>query len=94
MLKRTTMFLQQSEHSIHPALFIVLPLPCVENSRYLTREHFLAIMESLGYNLLKSKETKRMGYWLFKWNGRVREKHWKKEVIREGGGRNNFAICS
>lgn len=94
MLKRTTMFLRHSEHSILPTLFVVLPLPCVQNSRYLTKEHFLAIMQSLGYTLYQSKETRRMGYWLFQWNARIEEKQWKKEVIREGGGRNNFAICN
>jgi hypothetical protein len=51
-------------------------------------------MESLGYVLLQNKETRRMGYWLFRWTGQIQEKHWKKEVIREGGGRNNFSICS
>jgi 25S rRNA (adenine2142-N1)-methyltransferase len=94
MLKRTTLFLQASDHTIFPALFVVLPLPCVENSRYLTKERFLAIMESLGYILIQSKESKRMAYWLFRWSGQIEEGHWKKETLREGGGRNNFTICN
>jgi 25S rRNA (adenine2142-N1)-methyltransferase len=94
MLKRTTLFLRECQNDVFPALFIVLPLPCIENSRYLTMEHFLGIMGSLGYILKESKTTKRMGYWLFHWNGKVEEKIWKKKVICEGGGRNNFAICS
>jgi 25S rRNA (adenine2142-N1)-methyltransferase len=94
MLLRTTQFLRISDHSIFPALFVVLPLPCVENSRYVTREHFLDIMSSLGYTVSQSKESKRIAYWLFHWNGTVKEKEWKKKVIKEGGGRNNFAISN
>jgi 25S rRNA (adenine2142-N1)-methyltransferase len=94
MLKRTTLFLRRSQSKVFPALFIVLPLPCVENSRYLTNEHFLEIMASLGYILIESRFTKRMAYWLFHWNGKGEQKEWKKQMIREGGGRNNFAIAS
>ena len=94
MLLRTTQLLQTSDRSIFPALFVVLPLPCVQNSRYVTREHFLDIMSSLGYTVSQSKESKRIAYWLFHWNGNVKEKEWKKKVIKEGGGRNNFAISN
>ena len=94
MLKHTTSLLRHSDGDVFPALFLVLPQPCVENSRYLTREHLLEIMGSLGYTLIQSKETKRMAYWLFHWTGKVEEKEWKKKIIREGGGRNNFAISS
>jgi 25S rRNA (adenine2142-N1)-methyltransferase len=110
MLKRTTQFLQQPAASattpshdkkpVFPALFVVLPLPCVNNSRYLTREHFLEIMNSLGYSVLNSKESKRMAYWLFNWTSPVPEnssqegKEWKKRIIKDGGGRNNFAIAT
>jgi 25S rRNA (adenine2142-N1)-methyltransferase len=96
MLKRTTSFLRLSYPSTaFPALFIVLPLPCVNNSRYLTQDHFLDIMKSLGYTLLKSKESKRMAYWLFHFTPASKsEKMWKKKVIHDGGGRNNFAIAN
>src|SRR5579862_7533492 len=96
MLKRTTLFLRDpaTYHNIYPALFVVLPLPCVSNSRYLPRDHFLDIMKSLGYSLFRTKESKRMAYWLFCWTGNVEEREWKKKVINEGKGRNNFAICT
>jgi len=94
MLKRTTFFLRRSKGGIFPALFVVLPLPCVENSRYLTTEHFLAIMSSLGYQLKESKESKRIAYWLFHGTGVIKETTWKKKIIREGAKRNNFAICN
>jgi 25S rRNA (adenine(2142)-N(1))-methyltransferase, Bmt2 len=57
-------------------------------------EHFLSIIGSLGYTLLQSKQTKRMAYWLFHWTGKVQETTWKKIIIRQGGGRNNFAISN
>jgi len=98
MLKRTTQFLRttpQSSDDTFPTLFVVLPLPCVDNSRYLTRERFLEIMESLGYSLRNSKESKRMAYWLFHYTATgIEEKTWKKKIIRDGGGRNNFAIAT
>ena len=96
MLKRTTLFLRRSNgnEGIFPALFIVLPLPCVENSRYLTTQHFLSIMASLGYGLKESKQSKRIAYWLFKWTGAINETSWKKKIIQDGAKRNNFAICS
>jgi len=95
MLNRTTLFLRkESGEGIFPALFVVLPLPCVENSRYLTMEHFLAIMASLGYELKESKQSKRMAYWLFQWTGSMNETTWRKKIIRDGGKRNNFAICN
>src|ERR1700686_3244566 len=74
MLERTTQFLRQSTHSIYPALFLVLPLPCVDNSRYTTRDHLSSIMTSLGYSLIQNKESKRMAYWLYHWTGRTEPK--------------------
>ena len=95
MLKRTTVFLRTSKRGdVFPALFVVLPLPCVENSRYLTTEHFLDMMSSLGYILKESKQSKRIAYWLFHWNGTLNETSWTKKIIREGAKRNNFAICN
>jgi 25S rRNA (adenine2142-N1)-methyltransferase len=96
MLKRTTLFLRTSsgDDGIFPALFVVLPLPCVENSRYLTTQHFLAIMASLGYLLKESKQSKRIAYWLFHWTGTIKEVSWRKKIIQEGTKRNNFAICN
>jgi 25S rRNA (adenine2142-N1)-methyltransferase len=97
MLKHTTQFLRPSTHTLFPALFIVLPLPCITNSRYLTPEHFLEIMHSLGYSLQHSKESKRMAYWLFhhvRTPDTADQKPWKKKIINDAGGRNNFAIAN
>ena len=49
-----------------PALFLVLPLPCVDNSRYLTEEHLTAIMHSLGYVKTRAKRTAKLWYSLWR----------------------------
>jgi 25S rRNA (adenine2142-N1)-methyltransferase len=56
MLRRTTQFLRAPGRYIDdlqlsanfPSLFLVLPAPCVTNSRYLDEEKLAAMMESLG----------------------------------------------
>jgi len=93
MLMRTTSFLRKSDSEVLPALFFTLPLPCVNNSRYLTEEHLKEIMASLGYRLLKSKETTKIYYsfWQFDENI-ISRKIFKKLEIRQGGNRNNFSV--
>jgi len=77
-----------------PALFLVLPAPCVMNSRYLNREKLIAIMESLGYNLKQEKVSSKLAYSLWKWNGPVttKSKKFSKSEVKAGKTRNNFAI--
>ncbi|GAO48699.1 hypothetical protein G7K_2869-t1 [Saitoella complicata NRRL Y-17804] len=81
-------------------LFLVLPAPCVENSRYLTEERLEDIMRSLGYVLVKQRTAKKVAYWLWRMvtEGKEWGRHgskavsWKKEEMRSGGSRNNFAV--
>jgi hypothetical protein len=51
-------------------------------------------MSSLGYKVLHTKETKRMAYWLLNLDRDPKEEKWRKKVINEGGGRNNFSIVN
>lgn len=83
-----------------PLLFVVLPLPCVTNSRYCTEELFLEIMASLGYVVRAQRAAVKVGYWLFEWcgtngdirlKGKTRTTFPKKELVA-GGKRNNFCI--
>lgn len=55
-------------HPYLPCLFIVLPLPCLTNSRYMTEPHFDALMLSIGFTLLKRHRTQKLVYMLFKYN--------------------------
>ena len=77
-----------------PALFLVLPAPCVTNSRYLDEERLESIMESVGYKRAKRKLSSKLVYYLWRYqprnNGMARV--FKKEQLRSGNSRNNFAI--
>jgi 25S rRNA (adenine2142-N1)-methyltransferase len=99
MLERTAKFLRhlnRDEGSLQgmlPGVFVVLPAPCVCNSRYLDEERLLAIMQALGYDLVRKKYTNKLAYfyWRLSRQQRSQDKYLKKEVAR-GAGRNNFAI--
>lgn len=101
MLKRTTQFLRTSMEyteiakQVLPGLFLVLPSPCVLNSRYLDEQRLTDMMVSLGYTFVERKLAKKLVYYLWRYEGsdiRKLYKTFKKEEINPGGGRNNFAI--
>ncbi|WVO15284.1 hypothetical protein L204_102940 [Cryptococcus depauperatus] len=81
-------------------LFLVLPLPCVSNSRYLTPSLFIKLMEVIGFELVKEQRKKgaKLGYWLWR---RAQETDsialnshelCKKVIVHNGAKKNNFAI--
>jgi len=77
-------------------LFLALPLPCVENSRYLTFDKLQSFMTVIGFIevQIKWKKSGKMAYWLYKRSERGRERldeFCKKSICRQGD-RNNFAI--
>ena len=107
MLERTRRFLKHSSvtdggrriseecMALLPALFLVLPLSCVVNSRYLTEERLVEIMESLGFAQMRVKRSAKLYYSL--WRLRVgyaenSREVFKKEEVRSGKDRNNFCI--
>ncbi|KAL8955725.1 MAG: hypothetical protein Q9193_006529 [Seirophora villosa] len=105
MLKRVSGFLRvkQRAHtgdnlisSVLPALFLVLPAPCVTNSRYLDEETLGAIMTALGYVQTMKKFSKKLVYYVWSLasvhGGKARDVVFKKKEVRPGGQRNNFAI--
>lgn len=75
-----------------------LPLPCVENSRYLTFELLQSLMATVGFveTHKKWKQGGKMAYWLY----RKVERHTrsdsspfrKRTMCRQGSSRNNFVI--
>ncbi len=102
MLRRTTQFLRAPGRFVDspklaasfPSLFLVLPAPCVTNSRYLDEERLTAIMDALGYVKVESKTTQRLVYYLWK-RDRVCKGTggtFQKKEIRSGPTRNNFAV--
>ncbi|KAK7951680.1 uncharacterized protein PG986_007408 [Apiospora aurea] len=77
-----------------PSLFLVLPAPCVTNSRYTDEPTLEAIMNSLGYVQTRSKITQKLVYYLWtrKNTSAGHGASFAKKEIRSGGSRNNFAI--
>ncbi|KAI5983771.1 putative methyltransferase-domain-containing protein [Pisolithus albus] len=79
-------------------LFLVLPLPCVENSRYLTLEHLESLMIAIGFREVekKLKQGGKMAYWLYRKVKRDLHSDFrpfrKRCVCRQGNSRNNFVI--
>ena len=97
MLRRVGAFLRISRNEdldIFPALFLVLPAPCVTNSRYLDEERLEKIMRSLGYRMTKWKMSAKLVYYLWRYEGVMegRQETFKKAEVRTGKSRNNFAI--
>ncbi|GAB1320580.1 25S rRNA (adenine2142-N1)-methyltransferase [Madurella fahalii] len=102
MLRRTIHFLHAPGRHLDdpqlaanfPSLFLVLPAPCMTNSRYLDEEKMVSIMASLGYTKTASKTTQRLVYYLWRResSGEGAGRSFPKREIRSGANRNNFAI--
>lgn len=73
-------------------LFIVLPLPCLDNSRYLNEELFVSMMESLGFDVCAHHSSKKLSFFMFRKTRQVQVKSFPKKILRKGGNHNNFAI--
>ncbi|KAI0392579.1 putative methyltransferase-domain-containing protein [Xylariaceae sp. FL0594] len=100
MLLRTLAFLRKpslvmESHDAFPCLFLVLPAPCITNSRYMDEQLLEMIMNALGYTKTHSKTTQKLVYYLWRRTSSVppaRMPTFKKVEIRSGPTRNNFAI--
>lgn len=102
MLRRVSSFLRSNStdaedvERLFPALFLVLPAPCVLNSRYLDEIRLEEIMLSLGYKKARRKLSEKLVYYLWYYDETLElekeKKRFKKDQIRTGGSRNNFAI--
>jgi len=73
-------------------LFIVLPRPCLDNSRYLNEELFVSMPESLGFDVCSRHSSKKLSFFMFRRTRQVRVKSFPKKILRKGGNHNNFAI--
>jgi 25S rRNA (adenine2142-N1)-methyltransferase len=99
MLLQTLKFLRpnpqgQNFQEFLPSLFLVLPASCVTNSRYMDELKLEAIMQSLGYAMVKKKLSTKLVYYLWRLESTIskRKTHFKKVEIRSGKDRNNFSI--
>jgi 25S rRNA (adenine2142-N1)-methyltransferase len=66
-IKRGEMIEKALAHlPIGGTLFIVLPLPCIANSRYFDKERFLGIMEkTMGTEVKASHHSTRLAMYVF-----------------------------
>lgn len=98
MLRRTGEFLDVTDlggdDNILPCLFLVLPAPCVENSRYMTEERLVQIMGSLGYHRRERKVSSKLVYslWVYRPDTARPEERYAKVEVQPGKARNNFCI--
>jgi len=99
MLLRTLKFLKIKERpdeikDFLPSLFLVLPAPCIMNSRYMDEPKLESIMTSMGYVLVKKKLSSKLAYYLWRLESDIvkRTATFKKVEIRSGKDRNNFSI--
>ena len=78
-----------------PGVFLVLPAPCVLNSRYMDEERLEEVMASLGFEVVRRKNSKKLVYHYYKYHYEAsgqRGVRFGKIELRKGGKRNNFAI--
>ncbi|CAB4253632.1 similar to Saccharomyces cerevisiae YBR141C Putative S-adenosylmethionine-dependent methyltransferase [Maudiozyma barnettii] len=78
-------------------VFIVLPLPCLSNSRYMSESRFHDMMKSLGYENIRYQEAKKVCYALYRRDQRMENiesqtRFMKKKQCRDGSKMNNFNI--
>jgi len=99
MLKRVKSFFRRpiiidGARMLYPTLFLVLPAPCVTNSRYLDESLLAEMMRSMGYVQIKKKMSAKLVYYLWSYDeeeGDI-DRSFKKKEINPGKSRNNFAI--
>lgn len=89
--------LKPGPEEFFPSLFLVLPAPCVSNSRYLDEDRLTSILASLGYWITRSKTTLKLVYYLLARTAETPpilsgKSAFTKKELRSGASRNNFAI--
>jgi len=63
MLRHVHKYLPDNDDT--PAFcFLVLPLSCLTNSRYMNQSHLRAILSSIGFNVLKQSDSAKLSRWL------------------------------
>ncbi|WWC64171.1 uncharacterized protein I303_106779 [Kwoniella dejecticola CBS 10117] len=88
---------QLKNESSNAFLFMVLPLPCLTNSRYVSLASFNELMSVVGFTLEKEqwKLGGKVGYWLWRKCASEQDSSGKwrrKAILEDGPRRNNFAV--
>src|SRR5687768_3243644 len=90
MLKRTIQFLNPERG----LLYLVLPLPCIRNSRYMDHEHLIHIMTTIGYQSSPTYHfSKKLAYYAFQLDNTTKNKLKSmipKKLRHDKPGRNKY----
>lgn len=79
-------------------LYVVLPLPCLTNSRYLDENRFRSILKSTNWEPIAQHDSPKLTYWFLRETVKDGDKRkgdgaiWKREECVAGVKRNNFCI--
>lgn len=77
-------------------LFIVLPLPCFDNSRYMNLNHFSKMMQSLQYKIIRQHASNKLIYILLRHDSnlplKIPQASFPKRKLQDKPGMNNFSI--
>jgi len=74
-------------------LFIVLPLNCIQNSRYMKHKRFVSILRALGFTLVCQKKGTKLIYYMFELLERPATlRTFPRKLVRGGKARNNFCL--
>ncbi|KAJ2768419.1 25S rRNA (adenine2142-N1)-methyltransferase [Coemansia nantahalensis] len=90
MLRQAARLLAPGGHA-----FLVLPRPCVDNSRYLDDDRLRAIMLHLGLEQVAAHHTAKLAHYLYRLSasaGAASGPRFKKKLLHSAPGRNNFSI--
>lgn len=94
MLRRCKRLLKQDGG----ILFIVLPLPCVSNSRYMNHELFIELLSSLSFKLHTHHFSAKLAFYIFEQSTQpvptslITKDFKTRKLVRKGLDRNNFWI--
>ena len=88
MIMRTKLFLVP-----RGILYIVLPLPCITNSRYLTHYRMVEIMLQMGFVIIEKHFSAKLAYYVFRMDSNCETVQGIVKIeVNFGVKRNNFAI--
>ncbi|CAB52732.1 rRNA (adenine) methyltransferase activity Bmt2 [Schizosaccharomyces pombe] len=93
MLLHCTGLLMPPNKEQPPWLFLVLPSPCITNSRYMDEKTLHSIMIQFGFICRQKSISKKIAYYLYSYECfPMKEIDWKKKIVNDGATRNNFFI--
>ena len=73
-------------------LFLVLPLACVNNSRYFDESILFDMMTSFGFVVEQKHLSQKLAYYLFRKVAKVDLVIFRKKQLNNKPGLNNFSI--